>query len=90
MNLDRDTVYVGLGARLRIRPFVYLVGEVSPRLAGYAPSDPEFGFGIERRIGGHIFQLHVTNTSATTFGQVARGGLPESLYLGFNLARKFF
>ena len=31
-----------------------------------------------------------SNTSATTYGQIARGGNPESLYLGFNLARKFF
>jgi len=37
-----------------------------------------------------MFQLNVTNTSSTTFAQIARGGSPQSLYLGFNLARKFF
>ena len=31
----RDTGFVGLGTRLRIRPTVYLVGEVTPRVGGY-------------------------------------------------------
>jgi hypothetical protein len=37
-----------------------------------------------------VFQLNVNNGQGTTFGQLARGGFPDSLYLGFNLARKFF
>jgi hypothetical protein len=90
LGVVRDTVYAGLGGRVRIRPTVYVVGEVSPRLAGYRPDQPEFGFGIEKRAGGHLFQLNFTNTFGTTFGQVARGGVPQSLYLGFNLSRKFF
>jgi hypothetical protein len=90
LGLERDTVFMGLGGRVRVRPSVYLVGEISPRLSGYAPSQPEFGFGVEKRMGGHVFQVNVTNTSGTTLGQTARGGAPESLYLGFNLSRKFF
>ena len=89
-GLDRDTFFVGLGARVRVVPSVFLVGEVSPRFSGYAPGDPEYGFGIEKRVGGHVFQLNFTNTFATTYGQIARGGFPDTLYLGFNLARKFF
>jgi hypothetical protein len=90
LGVDRDTVFLGLGGRVRVRPSVYLVAEVSPRLGGYAPSEPEFGFAVEKRMGGHVFQVNVANTSGTTFGQTARGGSPESLYLGFNLSRKFF
>ncbi len=86
----RDTGVVGLGARVRIRPTVYLTGEVSPRMSGYKPGKPEFGFALEKRAGLHVFQLNFTNTQASTFAQVARGGFPDSLYLGFNLARKFF
>jgi hypothetical protein len=86
----RDTGLVGFGGRLRIRPTVYVLAEVSPRVAGYAPGRPEYGFGIEKRAGGHIFQLNLTNALATTYAQVARGGFPDTLYLGFNLARKFF
>ena len=33
---------------------------------------------------------HFTNTSATTYAQVAKGGFTDSLFMGFNLARKFF
>ena len=62
----------------------------SPRLAGYSPEQPEYAFGIEKRAGGHMFQLTFANSQGTTFAQTARGGLPDSLFLGFNLARKFF
>lgn len=85
----RNTFVLGMGARLQVRPTVYLVGEVAPRLKGYAPGKPEFGFGIEKRAGWHVFQLTFSNSSATTFGQVARGGFPTTIYLGFNLGRKF-
>ena len=87
---QQDTTFVGLGARALLGHRTYLVAEVSPRVSGYTPGDPEYGFGIEKRVGGHDFQLNFTNTQATTFGQVARGGFPNTLYLGFNLARKFF
>jgi hypothetical protein len=87
---NRNTFFVGLGARARIRSKVYLVGEVSPRLDGYAPGQTEFAFGIERRAGGHMFLLTFTNSLSSTFGQVARGGFPDTIYMGFNLGRKFF
>jgi len=87
---ERDTWLVGLGARLRVRPTMYVVGEVSPRVGGHAPGVTEFSFAIEKRAGLHVFQLNVTNSQATTFGQLARGGFEDSLYLGFNLTRKFY
>lgn len=90
LGIDRDTFYLGLGGRVRFLESAYLVAEVSPRAAGYAPGDPEYGFGIEKRVGGHFFTLTFTNTFSSTFAQVARGGSPATLYLGFNLARKFF
>ena len=40
--------------------------------------------------GGHMFQLNFTNTFGTTVAQIARGGSPRSLSLGFNLSRKFY
>jgi len=90
LNIDRDTVFVGIGGRVRIGSTVYVVGEVAPRAGGYRPDKPAYGFGIEKRAGGHLFQLNFNNGQGTTFGQLARGGFPDSLYLGFNLARKFF
>ena len=90
LNADRDTTMVGVGGRMRVSATVYLVGEVIPRVAGYRPGKPAYGFAVEKRAGGHMFQLNFNNGQGTTFGQLARGGFTDSLYLGFNLARKFY
>jgi len=90
LHIDRDTFFVGIGSRVRVSSTVYVVGEVAPRAGGYSPDQPAYGFAIEKRAGGHLFQLNVNNGQGTTFGQLARGGFTDSLYLGFNLARKFF
>lgn len=89
-GLDKDTSFVGFGGRARIRNYIYVVAEISPRLSGYKPGHALFAFAIEKRIGGHVFQLNFTNGPFTTFGQIARGGYPGNLSLGFNLSRKFF
>ena len=48
-------------------------------------------FGIEKRAGGHSFQLNFSNGFGTTMGQLARGGTGnDDWYLGFNISRKFF
>jgi hypothetical protein len=87
---DNDTFILGLGARLRIRPTVYLVGEFIPRV-GYEPGVNHGTFGIEKRAGGHVFQLNFSNGFGTTLGQLARGGTgSDDWYLGFNISRKFF
>jgi opacity protein-like surface antigen len=90
LNVDRDTLLVGVGGRLRVTSTVYVVGEVAPRAGGFRPDKPAYGFAVEKRAGGHLFQLNFNNGQGTTFGQLARGGSSDSLYLGFNLARKFF
>jgi hypothetical protein len=96
--VDNNTLMVGLGARVRVRPTVYLVGELSPRVAGYRPGVHQGGVGIEKRAGGHMFQLNVSNSLGTTLGQIARGGREEIVstgskqdwFVGFNISRKFF
>ena len=90
LNLDRDTFFIGVGGRVRVSATVYVVAEAAPRAGGYRPDTAAYGFAIEKRAGGHIFQLNFNNGQGTTFGQLARGGTADSLYLGFNLARKFF
>jgi Membrane bound beta barrel domain (DUF5777) len=86
-----DSVLLGLGARLRVRPTVYLALEGTPRVAGDKPSVAQLGFGLEKRAGGHTFQLNFSNGFGTTLGQIARGGTGRhDWYLGFNISRKFF
>jgi len=89
---DNNTTMIGLGARVRIRPAMYLVGEVTPRLSGYRPGVNQGSFGLEGRAGGHTFQINFSNGFGTTLGQLAsRGGITaDSWYIGFNISRKFF
>jgi uncharacterized beta barrel domain-containing protein DUF5777 len=86
----RDTTYVGTGGRLRLVGSAYVTGEVAFRANGYAPDEPAYGVSLEKRVGAHMFSLTFTNTFGTTFAQVARGGAANTLFLGFNLGRKFF
>ncbi|MBM3820315.1 MAG: hypothetical protein FJW14_15035 [Acidimicrobiia bacterium] len=88
---DNDTVVVGVGTRIRIRPTVYLVGEVVPRVAGFDPGVTHGSFAIEKRAGGHSFQINFSNGLASTMSGLARGGTnSDDWYLGFNISRKFF
>jgi hypothetical protein len=87
---DNDTFLFGIGARLRLRPTVYVVAEYIPR-AGYQPGVDNFAFGVEKRAGGHVFQFNFSNGIGTTPGQLARGGTDsDDWYIGFNISRKFF
>ena len=86
---DNNSFVVGVGARLRIRPTVYLVGELVPR-TGYEPNEVHTSFGIEKRAGGHSFQINFSNGTGTTMAQLARGGLGnDNWFIGFNISRKF-
>jgi hypothetical protein len=88
---DNNTFLLGLGTRLRIRPSVYLVGEIIPRVAGYDPGVNHATFGVEKLLGLHVFQFNFSNGFGTTTGQVARGGTSnDDWYLGFSISRKFF
>ncbi len=88
---DNNTFLLGVGARIRVRPTVYLVGEIIPRVAGHDPGVNQAAFGIEKRAGGHSFQFNLSNGFGTTMGQVARGALrSDDWYLGFSISRKFF
>ena len=63
----------------------------SSRGSGYDPGRAPGTFGIEKRAGGHTFQLNFSNGFGTTMGQIARGGTSsDDWYLGFNISRKFY
>lgn len=96
LSSDDHTLLLGIGTRLRVRPTVAVVGEVIPRVAGYSPRDHQWAIGIEKRVGGHSFQVNVGNSFWTTFGQIASGGITknretgDNWLIGFNISRKFF
>lgn len=84
-----NTMFVGLGARVRVRPSVSISTEVTPRVGGYDPNGTTWGVAIEKLTRGHMLQLNFTNSFGTTPGQLARGGSTHDVYLGFNLTRRF-
>ena len=92
---DNNTLLLGVGGRIRLRPTVYFVGEIVPRVNGFDPGSTAASFAIEKRAGGHAFQLVFSNTFGLTMAQIARGGIEnldgaDNWYLGFNISRKFF
>lgn len=87
----RDAAVLAFGARWRVSRAVYVVGEAAPRLRRAGDGITHVAFGIERRAGGHAFQLNVSNGLGTTFGQIARGGpRRDDWFIGFNISRKFY
>jgi len=88
---QNDTFMIGLGGRFRVRPTVYVVVEVSPRVSGFKPGVNHGSFAIEKRAGGHMFQLNFSDSFSTLLSQIARGGLTtKDWYMGFNITRKFY
>lgn len=88
---DDVTVITAVGGRVRFGASTYLVGEAAPRLSGASPGDHHVAFALEKRRGGHSFQISVANSFATTLGQVARGyGGSGEWHLGFTISRKFY
>lgn len=86
------TLLLGFGVRYRLgESRVYIVAEAAPQVAGYNLGVDHVSIGIEKRAGGHMFQLTIANALGTTFRQIARGG-PNSddWFIGFNLTRRFF
>ena len=84
-----DTFMLGFGGRVRLRPSVFVAGEVTPRLAGHDPGRATWGVALEKKTEGHTMQINFTNSYATTFGQLARLGNVHDIYLGFNITRRF-
>jgi hypothetical protein len=88
-HAGEGTFFIGLGARIRLRPSVFALGEFTPRVSGHDPGDHMWAVAIEKSTRGHTLALTLTNSYATTPGEIARGGTPGALYLGFNITRKF-
>jgi hypothetical protein len=87
---EENTAFIGLGTRVQVRPSVFVVAEYAPRVAGHSPPGRgTWGAAIEKHTRGHLFQINLTNSFGTTYGQTALGGERSNIYLGFNLARKF-
>ena len=87
---DSDTFMLGLGARLRALDTVYIVAEYVPRVNGFDPGADYISVGFEKRVGGHLFQINISNSLGVTPVQLAQGGHVDHWFIGFNIARKLY
>ncbi len=91
---ERDgTFALGIGGRFMIFEDTSLIAEWIPVLAGYKDEGNGWAFGLEAKIGGHVFQFFVLNTSGLTPAQYLPGGdlllKNGDFRIGFNIYRTF-
>jgi uncharacterized beta barrel domain-containing protein DUF5777 len=85
----RNQAAIGTGASIRFRPRTALVMEWTPRVAGFHDIDSRnaYAFGLQRTTNGHVFELTLANTLATTTSRYVSTGHKE-FALGFNIYRR--
>ena len=93
-NDDNNTWALGIGGRLKLSKRTAFVVDYHPILAGREPgtTDPiSAGFDIET--GGHVFQLHFSNTAGMNEKAFVTGTTDKffkgDIRFGFNLSRVF-
>jgi len=88
-----NTLSLGVGARYMVLNEFSIIAEWIPVLAGYKALESGWGLGIEKKIGGHVFQVFVNNTLGLTKAQFLPGGDLRigdfDFRLGFNIFRTF-
>jgi len=87
------TFAVGLGTRYMFLEDLSVLVEWIPVISGYKNVQNGWGLGIEKKIGGHVFQLFVANSFGMTSDQFIPGGdlrLNDfDFRFGFNIFRTF-
>lgn len=90
---SQGTLSMGLGGRLLIIDDLSLLLEWIPVLSGYSLESSGWGFGLEKKIGGHVFQVFVLNSAGISTPQFVPGGefqLSKGEFrIGFNILRWF-
>jgi hypothetical protein len=90
---SEGTFALGTGGRWMIFNDFSIIWEWVPVLAGYRANSNGWGFGFEKKIGGHVFQVFLLNSAGLTSDQFIPGGdfrLNDwDLRIGFNIFRKF-
>ena len=102
-NMETDgedpMITLGLGGRYRFWRNMAVIGEWNPILSGYTSNRilgnfnrfDSWGTGVEIAVGGHVFQIFLTNSFGITPNQYLQGGdldiRNESLRLGFSIYR---
>ncbi len=94
-DLTNDIFSLGAAFRYQASKNLAFTGEFFQQLAGQLPLDATnpLSIGVDINTGSHVFQLHLTNSSAMiekqfigeTTGKILKG----DVHLGFNIVRTF-
>lgn len=90
---SEGTFSIGTGMRYMVLDDLSIIVEWIPVLSGYKANSSGWGIGIEKKIGGHVFQVFLLNTIGITSSQYLPGGdyqLKDTEFrIGFNIFRLF-
>ena len=87
-----------VGIAFAMRPGLSLIGEITPKnrdLPDTIDADLGWAVGLKRQIGGHYFEILISNSNATHVDQYVTSTYQGSplkrgdLQLGFNIERRF-
>lgn len=70
----QGTLSLGLGGRVLIFDDFSLLLEWIPVLSGYSLESAGWGVGLEKKIGGHVFQVFALNSAGISTSQYVPGG----------------
>jgi hypothetical protein len=84
---------LGVAARQRVSKRVNLTGEYYYQFTPFDGYTNSMSFGVDIETGGHVFQLHLTNSYGTTersFIHETTGKWGDGdIHFGFNISRVF-
>jgi hypothetical protein len=92
-NPSKGTLALGIGGRFMLLNEISLIAEWIPVLSGYKADHQGIGIGLEKKIGGHVFQVFILSSSGVTSDQFLPGGdlnfFKGGIRFGFNIFRTF-
>jgi Membrane bound beta barrel domain (DUF5777) len=92
-SLPNDFKSIGISMRQRISKRVNITGEYFYRIDKIDGYHDPLTFGLDVETGGHVFQLHVTNstgmTERTFINETTGSWSNKDIRFGFNLVRAF-
>ncbi|MFY0627295.1 MAG: hypothetical protein JXR07_13425 [Reichenbachiella sp.] len=88
-----DVIAIGVGGRYKVTNRMSINAEYYPQLNSVETYTNALSFGVDIETGGHIFQIHVSNSRA----MIESGFIAETtglwsegdLHIGFNISRSF-
>ncbi len=87
---SKSALLAGFGARFRVRGSTNVIVEGAPRIAGFVNGQHQLSLAAEKVLGGHVFQVNVSNGLGSTPVQMAGGGSRNDWFIGFNISRRFY